>query len=844
MPETPWAKLGSLFVTREHAEHAARQGRPIAIYPSGLESLSSSFSPGSSGASELRRQSSYVGTLPSAGVVDMDSNRKLRPSDLRGDLGYVGIYDQMRLEDPVIKAITAAWTLPIMRSAWTVEPNGDDRPALELAEFVQANLWEYMRGGFYAFIEQAVTAVWRGFSLFEIVFKFDKSIGKIRLDELSPMLPRTIYEWGRYPDGRWGCIQQAYTGDPDVGRSLADYSTTAFGPDKLLHFAWDPAGDDPEGTSILRPCYGGWKSRRLYLKLEATGYERGAFGIPYVEVDPAARTGDSATVNEILRELRTGARAWASFPPGYSLKFADFPMKGTDIREARRAAGMDMARSALAPFLFTGEPGAGGAYALVKGHQDFFQMALQTCADGLAALLSDGPNSLIKRLVSMNYDGVNAYPYLSPGAISIGDPDKLVKAIKAATEAGVLMPDRQIEDSVRSALGLPEVTDGTPPQANAPIEVEPGEPPPSPPTPATRKEQKGTTDEQDEKIEEDAKGLEAMADRLVINELQGPRLARNGRELRPEETVVRLDETLAPMVGTKEAVAHTVKTWRDAIAPIYADRLAKAGDLGKMRTVQVPDQGKLVQILQVELRRAYRAGREAVRSEVERIEADPELAQKIAEGEVEVTRDEVIVEGEALAGQLRLPGCGCSKPRPGMLVALTELLAKLPKKPVKRRKVRAPKPKADGESLADDIDPEKMIRAIAETTADRAADRIKNDSMTAVQAASLGGEIEGEDIVEIVRASLAGLSIGQDLVQAQRDVNTVFGVGRIQEARAEDVEYGIYSTMLESNTCPACEIKDGAEFPISKLDDYATPNPECLGGDMCNCLILFVPKQG
>ena len=132
-----------------------------------------------------------------------------------------------------------------------------------------------------------MTAVWRGFSLLEIVARFDRETKQVRLDQLSPMLPRTVYQWSRYEDGRWGCTQTSYVGDPYVNghSTLADMGAS-LPPDKLLHFVFDPDGDAPEGTSIFRPCYGGWKSRRLYLKLEASGYERGAFGIPYVEVAP------------------------------------------------------------------------------------------------------------------------------------------------------------------------------------------------------------------------------------------------------------------------------------------------------------------------------------------------------------------------------------------------------------------------------------------------------------------------------------------------------------------------------------------------------------------------------
>ena len=882
-PPTPWARLGSLLVTREHAEQATREGRAIPVYPDGLEALSFATTfPSKATPAMLRERESFVGTLPTAGVVNMDSNPKLTPSFLRGDMQEVGLYSEMRLTDPVARAICAAWTLPIIRSAWTVEPNGDDRDALELAEWVRANFWEYCRGGWQTFIEQAVSSVWRGFSLFEIVVAYDRDMGKVRLDQLAPMLPRTVWEWGRFKDGRWGMVQQGYTGDPDVGtRSGAGFgfgyeNLQPFPPDKILHFPWDTEGDNPEGCSVLRPCYAGWRARKLYLKLEAAGFDRGAFGIPYVSVSPEARVGDSATVNEILRELRTGARAWAALPPGYTLQFADFPMKGADIREARRAAGMDMARAALAPFLFTGEPGAGGAYALVKGHQDFFQMALQSAADMIGGVLSDGPHSIVKRLVSWNYPNAESFPYIAPGSISIGDPDKLVTAIKNAADSGVLLPDRGIEEAIRNALGLPEMTDvsaeqwrhetvnknppdvrsSTGDEAPADDGAEQGKEFPASPK-ATAKE-KESTDDQDERVEEEAKGLEAMAD------IFGKPTAQNGRELRAEETLVRLDETLAPMEGVKEAMARAIVLWRDAIIPKYSDRVARAGDLMAIQAVDVPDVGLLAQALEAELRRAYRGGRFSVKSEVERAQADPTVAESITKGGFETTREGVVVdypEEDVILSEKCGSSCGSannpsSPPRAGLayLIALgeaddiaEEAIQDLTRISRTRGKLAKPKVGAPGESIADAIIPDEAVGQVARSTASMAADRVKTAVTKEAQARSIGGVVDRDTLFGAVGDTVRNLSPGPDLNQAQAATNTIFGLGRQQEARSlggpgEERMIGIYSTMLESETCAQCKAVDGARFELEEIDRYATPNPDCLGGDKCNCIAIYIPQ--
>ena len=894
-----WAKLGPLYVSRHHVDAAATTGHPQAVYPEALHSLADA---GRASGAMMRARSSSVGTYPTSGLVDLDSNARLDPYTWRGYQTRVGIVDQMRLEDPVVAAIIKAWELPILRSGWTVNPAGDDRPALEQAEMVRANLFEYLRGGFHTFIEQAVSAVWRGFSLFEIVARFDRDSGAMRLDQLSPMLPRTVEEWRRDESGRWGVIQV-----PDVSDG-ASQPTMAGGvrlpADKLLHFVWDAAGDAPEGTSILRPCYAGWRTRRLYLKLEAAGFERGTTGIPYCEVAPTARAGDSAIVNEILRELRTGARAWASFPPGYTLKFADFPMKGADIREARIAAGRDMARAALTPFLTAGD--TVGSYSLVRGQQDFFTMALQGAADMIGSVISHGPGSLIQRLVGWNYDTSEGFPTLTPGAISAEDPAEFVASIKTAAEAGALTTGPEVEEAVRTALGLPELPEletaeemearlkggaitVTDPEAKAadtalngaqvtaamaivqsvavgelthasavgmlanffslPREVaeeilggEPATTPePEPPRPAPRAAPtvSEVTDDQADAIEDEAEAMEALAERLP------GRLAVSGRDLRNEEQVVRLEETLAPMQGIKEAMAQAVQDWRESMAPKYAARMARAGDLLQMRSVDVPDLGALGETLRAELRRAYRAGQGSVREELDRLGANPELARAIRDGDFETTRDGIEVESPEVVTVLeQLPLDLDPKRLTGLtyLASLTDdrtlLLA-----PAKKRKVKAKKPTAPGESVSDEIDPEDAVENIARTTALAAGDRVKAASVTAVQSASVGGVLDAVATEAAVSGAVLALSPGADLVAAQRDTNTIFGLGRMQEARAEGSEEGIRSAMLESNTCEVCLSKDGARFPMEALDEFATPDPDCLGGDQCNCIVIFVPKE-
>ena len=425
----------------------------------------------------------------------------------------------------------------------------------------------------------------------------------------------------------------------------------------------------------------------------------------------------------------------------------------------------------------------------------------------------------------------------------------MVEAIKTAAEGGALLPDRGVEESVRAALGLPEMPEHESREemehrlinarhAEVKTEVEQIE--------RTEVKSKAPavteiTDDQAEETEREAKEMESLAEGL-----RRP-MAVSGRELREEERYVRLDETLAPMVGVKEAMAQAAEDWRELIAERYADRMARAGDLIKMRGADVPDVGKLGEAFRIELRKAYRAGQSSVREEMDRIAASPDLLPALEAGDFEVTRDDIVVdlpaETETLSEQTSFAWTGQQR---GGLTGLRYLTSLGDGEPLLLapvgRKVTAKKAKAAGESVADEIDPEEAIENIARTSALAAADRVKDASIVAVQSASIGGVMETAAIAETVAAAVTELSPGKDLVQAQRDTNTIFGLGRMQEARAQEAETGIRSAMLESSTCDVCLSKDGATFEIAELDEYATPDPDCFGGDQCNCIVIFVPK--
>ena len=221
-----------------------------------------------------------------------------------------------------------------------------------------------------------------------------------------------------------------------------------------------------------------------------------------------------------------------------------------------------------------------------------------------------------------------------------------------------------------------------------------------------------------------------------------------------------------------------------------------------------------------------------------------------------IVTDEVSIQWQSRSsGALNEGGCACCPP-PSEGFRLPRTLAERIADPIclavtpksaGRRRVKAPEPSTDvpSEPQIDDIDPEEAITSVARTTAAAMFDRLKTMAANLLQAAGIGGSLP-ENVADVVADGARELSPGVEENAAQGDVNTIFGLGRMQQLRAEGSEVYTFSNLLESQTCEFCEQYDGTTFGPDELPFFATPFRLCLGGDKCNCLIIAasLPPQG
>jgi hypothetical protein len=79
---------------------------------------------------------------------------------------------------------------------------------------------------------------------------------------------------------------------------------------------------------------------------------------------------------------------------------------------------------------------------------------------------------------------------------------------------------------------------------------------------------------------------------------------------------------------------------------------------------------------------------------------------------------------------------------------------------------------------------------------------------------------------------------------AAEGANEAFAEGRYDgyEEHADEIASVMYSALLDINTCGPCAEADEKEGTTP--DDIPdVPNPDCMGGDRCRCVHIFVFKS-
>jgi hypothetical protein len=370
----------------------------------------------------------------------------------------INVFDRMRREDPQVKSVLRAVTLPIMRTEWAIDGTGC-RP--EVVAHIAADLGLPIKGqppaaplrtkgrfSFKEFLRLALLSLVYGHSYFEQVY--DQSTGATHLAKLAWRPPRTITNIEVARDGGLVAIEQG---------GLMGSGKVRIEVENLVAFVHEREGANWLGESLLRSAYKMWILKDRVLRIQALTAERNGLGMPVFTVGEPPEGDFDQMVEwldaeikrglEIVKQARAGEAAGVSLSKGSTFQFVGVSGKLPDTDKPIRYYDEQIARAVLAHFLNLGTET--GSWALGSTFANFFTDSLNAVAQNMADVIQQ---HVIEDLVDKNWGSEEPAPRIVPAAI--GEQQQITaEAIKSLIESGAIKVDDSLRAYVRDKFGLP-----------------------------------------------------------------------------------------------------------------------------------------------------------------------------------------------------------------------------------------------------------------------------------------------------------------------------------------------------------------------------------------------------
>lgn len=381
------------------------------------------------------------------------------------------VYREMADNDPVVGAMLFAISMLIRQAKWTVQA-ADETPEAEAGKLFVEEVLADMARPWSEVVAEICTMFPFGFAPMELVWKRRTgpdaapagrskfTDGKIGVRDIALRAQVTVVRWEFDPeDGRpLGLWQQPWAG------------AMVFIPvEKLLLFRTQAISNNPEGRSILRNAYRPWFFKKRIEEIEGVGIERDLAGLPVAAIpstymatdaDPADKAVFTAW-QTMVRNVRRDAQEGIIIPsdrdqsgnPLFEFKLMSTGGSRTfDTSKVVDRYNRAMATSVLADFIFLGQQ-AVGSFALSSDKTALFATAI----GGFLTSIADVINlNLIERLWRLNGLPPEFMPSMVPGDLEKPNLPELATFVQTLAGAGAtLFPDRELENHLREAAGLP-----------------------------------------------------------------------------------------------------------------------------------------------------------------------------------------------------------------------------------------------------------------------------------------------------------------------------------------------------------------------------------------------------
>jgi hypothetical protein len=359
------------------------------------------------------------------------------------------IYDAMYNQDSQVGSVLRAVNLPILRTPWRIDQAGaSDEVTRHVATDLGLDIVGQERStttrtrGRFSWrhhLTEVMTMLRYGHAYFEQVYRIDDDTGLARLRKLAIRMPRTLSRINVARDGGLESIEQW----PPAG----ELANIVIPVNRLVAYINEQEGGDWIGRSLLRAAYKNWLIKDRLIRVQAQTIERNGMGVPVYEGGPDEENLDAG--KKLATSVRAGDNAGAAIPHEAALKLLGVEGNLPDADKAIRYHDEQISRRVLAHVLNLGTQT--GSWALGSSFMDFFIMSLQVIAEDVrdvaqAHVVEDlvdinwGPNEPVPRLV---FDEIGSHQAAT------------AQAIKLLVDAGIIFPDKKLEEFLRGSFGLP-----------------------------------------------------------------------------------------------------------------------------------------------------------------------------------------------------------------------------------------------------------------------------------------------------------------------------------------------------------------------------------------------------
>lgn len=289
-------------------------------------------------------------------------------------------------------------------------------------------------------LSKAVLYLLYGQYAFEQIVGRDSS-GRFFEERLESRQPWTISDYRKNESGAV------------IGFSQENYGGLGYVPlDRAVMYINDSEGDNFEGVSVFRPCYGPYLAKRKHMRLELLSAQKVAIGNIHVQMMNADKKKRDAafTLGKAYRSSGDGVMVTT---PNDGIKKMEFLESKGGVYDATakfQYYDQSMSKALLAQFIDFGSKDKSGSFALVSEHIELFYDMIGRFATHIESVIN---NQRIKRMIDWNWNDTVDYPNIKFTNFNKADPEILAKTLNLVGDKVTLTDDE--EKFLKKAIGFP-----------------------------------------------------------------------------------------------------------------------------------------------------------------------------------------------------------------------------------------------------------------------------------------------------------------------------------------------------------------------------------------------------